>query len=125
MDDPVRMGEQPADPLEITVEQATPTIAVVRLTGDLDMLTSPVLRDHLQPLLGPADRAVLIDLSGVDFLGSAGLAELAAANDTATRNGVRLALVATNRAVRRPLEITGLHTVFTMFDSVEAALHQL
>jgi anti-sigma B factor antagonist len=125
MNEPVRMGEQSDEPLGITIEQARPDVVVVSLRGDLDLLTAPVLHERLWPLLGQADRALVVDLSDVGFLGSAGLAELAAAHDTATRKGVRIVVVANARAVLRPLEITGLHTMFEIFDSVESVLSDL
>jgi anti-sigma B factor antagonist len=124
MNDPVRKGEQPDEPLRIAIEQGTPDLAVVQLAGDLDLLTAPLLHERLWPLLTQRDRTVLIDLSGVAFLGSAGLSELAAASDTAGRHGTVILLVANSRAVLRPLEVTGLHTLFPIFDSVESALHE-
>jgi len=125
MNDPVRMGEQPDEQLRITVEQTRPDLAVVSLRGDLDLLTAPVLHERLWPLLDKAERTVLVDLGDVGFLGSAGLAELAAAHDLATRHGARIVLVASARTVLRPLEVTGLNTLFPTFDSVEAALRDL
>jgi anti-anti-sigma factor len=122
MNDPVRKGEQPDEPLRIAVEQVRADLAVVQLTGDLDLLTAPALHERLWPLLALPDRTVIIDLSGVAFLGSAGLSELAAASDTAGRHGTVILLVASARAVLRPLEVTGLHTLFPIFDSVESAL---
>jgi anti-sigma B factor antagonist len=125
MNEPVRMGEQPEVRLRIAITQANPDLVVLSLSGDLDLLTSPLLHERLWPLLGQPDGRVVVDLSEVGFLGSAGLAELAAAHDTGTRQGVRIVLVASTRAVLRPLEVTGLHTLFPMFDSVESALRDL
>jgi len=124
MNEPVRMGEQPEAPLRITIERVE-SADVVRLAGDLDLLTAPLLRDQLWPLLERPGGLTLVDLNELSFLGSAGLSELAAANDTALRNGVRLVLVATSRTVLRPLEVTGLHTLFPIFESVDAAFSAL
>jgi anti-sigma B factor antagonist len=125
MNDPVRKGEQPDEPLRIAIEQVRPDLCVVQLTGDLDLLTAPVLHERLWPLLPQPDRTVIMDLSGVAFLGSAGLSELAAASDLAGRHGTVILLVASSRAVLRPLEVTGLHTLFPVFDSLESALREL
>ena len=65
----------------------------------------------------PAERGVIIavssgtrvDLTGVTFLDSAGLCVLAAAHRRAARGDVRLRVVATSRAVIRPMQITGLY----------------
>lgn len=120
-----RESEAPEDRIQITVEQAAPNVAVLHVTGDLDLFTTNMLHDRLWPQLGPPNSAVVLDLSGVDFLGSAGLSELVAANDTAAKQDVRLILVATGRAVLRPLEIIGLRGMFRIADSVEAALREV
>jgi anti-sigma B factor antagonist len=125
MNEPVRETVAPEDRIQIAVEQAAPDVAVLRLTGDLDLLTAGVLHDRLWPHLDRANSAIVLDFTQVGFLGSAGLSELVAANDTATRGGVRLFLVASSRTVLRPLEITGLRPLFQVFDSVEAALRQV
>ena len=125
MNEPVRMGEQPEEPLRIEIMQASPGLVVLSLSGDLDLLTSPLLHERLWPLLEQPDGRVVVDLNEVGFLGSAGLAELAAAHDTGARQDVRIVLVASTRAVLRPLEVTGLNAQFPIFDSVESALRDL
>src|SRR2546427_625329 len=80
MNDPVPVGDQPKIPLKITIERVAPSTNVVRLAGDLDLLTAPLLRERLSLVLGEPELTLLVvDLSGVGFLGSSGLAELAAA----------------------------------------------
>lgn len=122
MNDPVVFDEQPAEPLRITVERPTPDAVVLRLAGDLDLLTAPLLRERLWPLLEQPGQTVILELSGVEFLGSPGLAELAAANDLAARHQSRIALVGGSHAVLRPLEVTGLNLLFKIYESVAEAL---
>ena len=86
--------------------------AVVRLavTGEVDSSSAPTLRARLDEVL---DRGVVtdltVDLTGVTFLDSAGLCVLAAVHRRAVRSDVRLRVVATSRAVIRPMQITGLY----------------
>lgn len=124
MNEPARMSEQSDEALKITIEQPAENVTLLRVTGDLDLLTAPMLRERLRPLLD-GNGTVLVDFSELGFLGSAGLAELAGAHDLAARNGSRVVLVASGRTVVRPLEVTGLHTLFKIYDSVEAALSGL
>jgi anti-sigma B factor antagonist len=124
MNQPARIGEHREEPLRITIERPRSDVAVMRLSGDLDLLTAPLLQRQLRPLLG-GEGTVLVDLTGIGFLGSAGLAELTAARDTAATNGSRIVLVASGRAVVRPLEVTGLYPIFEIRESVEAALEAL
>src|SRR2546421_9831426 len=107
MNDPAHLSEQPEAPLRITIDSARSGAVVVRLAGDLDLLTAPLFRDRLEPLIDGQGLTLVLDLSGLDFLGSAGLAELAAAHHEATERGMPIVLVAGGRMVQRPLEVTG------------------
>lgn len=84
--------------------------STVRLTvtGEVDSSSAPVLTRSLDETLdGPVGRLV-VDLCGVTFLDSAGLCALAAAHRRATEQQVALRVLASSRAVVRPLQITGL-----------------
>ena len=82
--------------------------ARLRAAGEIDSNSAPQLREKLDDLLGSGVREVVVDLCGVTFLDSAGLCVLAAAHRSALGQGARLRVLAANRAVIRPLEITGL-----------------
>ena len=97
-----------------TSENGAVTVTVV---GEVDTFTAPVLRSSLDAQLEQQPRELVIDLSGVQFLGSAGLAVLVETQKSARARGVELRLVATTRAVTRPLEVTGLIDLFTIVDS--------
>ncbi|QUQ66689.1 STAS domain-containing protein [Kutzneria sp. CA-103260] len=108
-------------PIDVVLDRPSPGMVVASVSGELDMLTAPRLRAVVTAEL--AGCAVLvIDLSGVSFLGSAGLAVLVEAAHEAERQQVELRVVATGRTVRRPLEITGLNEVLTTFPSRDDAV---
>ena len=65
---------------------------------------------------------LVLDLSDVTCLGSAGLAVLVAAKDGADARGHTLRLVCGSRIVTRALEATGLLTLFDVADGVPQAL---
>lgn len=94
---------------------------VVHVVGEIDTLTAPLLRDQLAEHIAAAPLLVL-DLSDVTFLGSAGLAVLVAGKDDADRRGQRLRLVCGSRIVTRALQATGLLTLFDTADDVPEAL---
>src|SRR5262245_49683577 len=99
MHDPVQQTQPTDPPLAVMVDQVRPDLVLLRLTGDLDMLTAPVLHERLEPLLSGPGPNLLVDLDGVGFLGSAGLAELAWANDEAGKQGIKIGLVVGSRVV--------------------------
>ena len=68
----------------------------------------PVLRQQLDALLDGDVRELTVDLGQVTFLDSAGLCVLATAHRRAVRQDVRMRVLASSRAVIRPLQITGL-----------------
>ena len=94
---------------------------VAHVHGEIDTLTAPLLRTELDARISEAPLVVL-DLSGVSFLGSAGLAVLVAAKDQVERAGHSLKLVCGSRIVTRALEATGLLGLFEVADGVPEAL---
>ncbi|NUT97235.1 MAG: STAS domain-containing protein [Saccharothrix sp.] len=103
------------------VEQVAEGVTVVTATGEIDMLTAPDLRADVLGRIGEAATLVL-DMSGVSFLGSAGLAVLVEASQQAKRRGTAFRVVAVERAVTRPLVATGLGDVFSVYGSVAEAV---
>jgi anti-sigma B factor antagonist len=100
-------GPPSSDLVSIRVQNSGPTV-LVTATGEIDSTSSPVLRQRLDAVLDGGVRELCVDLRGVTFLDSAGLCVLAAAHRRSVGQGVRMRVLASSRAVIRPLEITGL-----------------
>lgn len=83
-------------------------VVTVSPTGEIDFVTAPVLRSALLISLRPPCTHVIVDLDGVTFLSCAGLTVLAEAHHRAAADGIHLTVRGGQRAVRRPLQITGL-----------------
>jgi anti-sigma B factor antagonist len=94
---------------------------VVEVRGDLDMVTSPQLRDNLQGLIDAGDRQVVVDLAGVGFMDSSALGVLTTIFKTLRGLGGRLCLAAVQPVVRSVLRITTVDRAIGVYDSVEAA----
>jgi anti-anti-sigma factor len=89
---------------------------VVHAFGEVDILTAPRLSTQLdlaEAIVVPPS-PVVADLSGVTFLGSAGLSVLMAHHRRCAELGSRLEVVPGGRAVARPLAVTGLDKVLTI-----------
>lgn len=97
-------------------------VSVVHCSGEIDMTTTPALRDAVDLLLDQRPPALVIDLGSVRFLGSSGIAVLVATAQAVERTGVVLAVVATTRAVLRALEMTGVDTLLTLYATVDEAV---
>lgn len=94
---------------------------VMHVVGEIDTLTAPFLRTRIDEQLETAELLVL-NLTDVTFLGSAGLAVLVAAKDQAERCQHVFRLVPGSRIVARALEATGLLALFDIADGVPEAL---
>lgn len=108
--------------LTITTHPAPPAAVVLTVRGEVDMLTSMQLVDHLFPLVRGTVPHVVVDLTGVGFFGVAGLTVLVDARDAATVAGTTLCLVASTRPVLLPLTITGLDGMFDISADLTHAL---
>ena len=95
--------------------------SVLHVVGEIDTLTAPLLRAQLDAQISVSPLLVL-DLSHVTFLGSAGLAVLVAAKDDAEGREHRLRIVPGSRIVVRALQATGLLGIFDIVDGVPEAL---
>ena len=85
---------------------------VVEVTGEIDMYTSPGLRARLTGMIEGGFRQLVVDLSQVTFIDSAGLGVLVGALREARRAGGDLGLVISSPAVDHLFAITGLRKVF-------------
>jgi anti-sigma B factor antagonist len=102
-------------------DTANGAASVVVLSGEVDLRHSPALRRALMELM-LEKRPVAVDLSGVEYIDSSGIAGLVEAYQMARRNGTRFALAAVSDPVRRVLQLARLDRVFTIAGTVEAAL---
>lgn len=114
-------SEFPSDIIELQVVAHGSDACVITVAGEVDTLTAPKLAGFLDEQLSAA-RVVVVDLDGVEFLGSAGLSALFEAHERAARERRVLRLVCHSRIVNRALEATELREHFTFADTVPDAL---
>jgi anti-anti-sigma factor len=99
-----------------------PACTIARLEGDLDIATTPALRERLFGMLRPGVQLLVIDLSGVSFCDVAGLALLIGTQLRATARGIIVRLAAPRPQVAKLLRITGLDRSFTICATLADAL---
>jgi anti-sigma B factor antagonist len=102
------------------------TVGAVTVLDIKDTLTfgegANRLRDKVRSLLQQGQKFLLLNLSGLSYVDSAGLGELVTAFTTVTRQGGVLKLVGVTKRLTDLLVITKLITVFESFDSEAAAI---
>ena len=96
-------------------------IVTVRLEGSLDGKTAPEAREQLQRLLA-ANTKLILDLSNVDYLSSAGLRLLLVLyRELAARKG-KLVLLGVSEDIRSVMSHTGFLSFFTLVGSAVEAV---
>ncbi|OXM71415.1 MULTISPECIES: STAS domain-containing protein [Amycolatopsis] len=104
--------------------RVTGDAVVVTVSGGVDLCSAPAMISEMDQARRAATppQPVIVDLSRVDFLGSAGLSLLVEAEQRCAEAGTPLRLVASSRVVLRALEAADLRQVFTVSETVECAL---
>ncbi|MEQ3551117.1 STAS domain-containing protein [Pseudonocardia nematodicida] len=115
----------PASRVQLRAHEPRSGVSVLEVIGEVDLTEADAIRERMTELLREArtGRAVL-DLSGVGFLGSHGLTAVVHSSRAATEAGIRLDGVTGpgNRAVIRPVRMTGLDQLIAWFPDLDAAL---
>lgn len=95
---------------------------VLHVRGEVEALTADRLGAAVTAALD-GDLPVVLDLTDVRFLDSAGLSTLVRATERGEELGEPLRIaVDSNRPVVRPIEITGLERRLALYDSVDDAI---
>lgn len=94
--------------------------AIVVLGGDIDLATSPAAREAIMKPL-KAGKDVLVELSGVTYMDSSGVAGLVEGYQLSRRRGLEFGLVAVSDSALAVLRLARLDAVFPIHASVAAA----
>ncbi|NLG54333.1 MAG: STAS domain-containing protein [Rhodococcus sp.] len=108
---------------EFFVFERTADVVIVRVRGEVDICSAESLRDFVCTL-GDDGIDVVIDLSQVQFFGTAGLAAFTGMERVTRLNGSNWAIVG-GRPVRRMLRAVGQEDLFPCFDAPDAAITDL
>ncbi|MDZ4797040.1 MAG: STAS domain-containing protein [Bryobacteraceae bacterium] len=103
--------------------RTAPSVTILSLEGNVTLgESSAALRDAIRNVILTGAQNILLDLSGVQYIDSAGLGELIGAYATGTSRGVHIKLLHLQKKVRGLMQITHLITVFEVFENEEEAL---
>jgi anti-sigma B factor antagonist len=102
----------------LTIEPLAGGAVRVALRGELDLEHAYTFEEEMRRVEGTRPHCVVLDLRGLSFLDSSGLARLLAANRRAQRERRRLLLVRGTKAVQRLLAITAVGQHFETVSEV-------
>ena len=91
---------------------------LLKVAGEVDMHYSPQVREKILASL-KAGRPLLIDLSGVSYIDSSGIASLVEGFQTAKTAKLHFGLLNISNTAMQVLTLTRLDKIFALYDSVE------
>ena len=98
---------------------------VLALVGELNINTAPDLRHLLVKHVKAKQPRLILDLSGLSFMDTSGLATLIEAHLTSEKQAGMLALFGLQAHILEVFEITRVINLFSVFDTQEQALEAL
>jgi anti-sigma B factor antagonist len=114
------MKKKNASPPAPTPQHDRPN--VLPLKGEIDLHVSPVVTASLTAMIEKKPERVVIDLSDVTYIDSAGLAALIQAMQKVEAYGGKFLLAGLQETVRSIFEISRLDQVFRIFPDTDTAL---
>jgi anti-sigma B factor antagonist len=109
-----------ADPITTSVAHRE-GVAVVSVGGEIDLSTAPAFEAAIAGALDDDPPVLVIELSEVRFMASVGLRILAATQEKVSKSA-RVAIVADNPATSRPMQLTGLDKIISLYPTLDDAL---
>ena len=93
----------------------------VEINGEIDVYTSPKVRDAIGELIDQGHYLLVINLEHVRYIDSTGLGVLIGGLKRVREHGGSVALVCTNPQIKKIFDITGLVKIFGIYESEETA----
>src|SRR4029450_4714783 len=115
-------GEMKKDPASSNTTPRQSRSNVVPLKGEIDLHVSPTLTAALNHVVDKKPERLVVDLSDVSYIDSAGLAALIQAMQKVEGYGGKFMLAGLQETVRSIFAIVRLDQVFQIFPDADAAL---
>ena len=96
-------------------------VCIVTLAGEVDLYTAPALRTRLLEAAESDCGAIIVDMSGVDFIDSSGLGVLVSVLKRVREQDSTMTIVSDREIVLKVFRITGLDRVFPIVPTLAEA----
>jgi anti-anti-sigma factor len=105
-------------------ERRVGEVAIVAPSGVVDMLTAPQLETAIRAAVDTKPTGLVVDLTDVEFLASAGMGVIVAAHDE-IGSVTNFCVVAEGPATSRPLKLVGIADIVALYATLDEALAAL
>ncbi len=99
-------------------------IVVFSVKGEIDLHSSPQLRQHLMEQITKGIKKILIDFSKTKYIDSSGLATLIEGLQKINANNGQLKLFGLTKSILDVFEVARLQDVFDIYDTKEDAFNE-
>jgi anti-anti-sigma factor len=113
------------EPTTVNVETRPNGLLLIKIHGDLDSMGTQMVDEPLNGAITDRTSRVLIDLSDVGFISSAGMAMLLVKGKTLRRGGGNMYLASATERVREVLALAGFNELFNVYNTLDEALKTL
>jgi len=100
-------------------------VAVIDCSGDVDLYSSTRLREALLTAIRSEGPNVLVNMTGVSYIDSSGIATLVEGLQLSRQTKTRFGLFGLRSNARSVLELARLHKVFNLFENEQEALEKI
>jgi len=97
-------------------------VSLVAVAGRVDSATAPDFEKALQSLIQANRSQIVLDLSGVEYMSSAGIRGMVSALKASKSGGGDVRLARPSTRVKEVLELAGLLSIFTVYDDLVEAV---
>ena len=95
---------------------------VLAVEGIVDVAAAPILTDQIRVILRRRPAALVVDLTGVNFLATAGMTVLMEADRKSEELGIPFRVVASGPVTVRPMQLLGIDDCLAIYPTVSTAL---
>ncbi|MHB2018723.1 MAG: STAS domain-containing protein [Candidatus Xenobia bacterium] len=108
--------------IKVNTRQLSEGVYAVEVQGEIDVYTSPRVKETINELIEGSHYNFVINLEGVRYIDSTGLGVLIGALKKVREHNGRIVLICTNPQIKKIFNITGLIKIFEIYKDEEEAL---
>ncbi len=111
--------------MKIEVRKDAGGVALIFVEGEVDMQSSPNVRDTLLPYFKRDMQGIVVDLSGVTYMDSSGIATMIEGLQWSNKAGKRFVLAGVSPTVMDVFVLTNLKDVFEFHTDSQSAFKDI
>jgi anti-sigma B factor antagonist len=111
--------------IKINTRELGDQTQVVEVIGEIDVYTSPKVKEIISELIDKGNYNLVVNLEGVRYIDSTGLGVLIGALKKVREKDGSISLVCTNPQIKKIFNITGLVKIFGIYKTEDEALKNI